>query len=306
MPCRHTEDRLFYGYRLRAPLPLTSLPPLPQAGVADITVVVGDVPPHLAAPIWSNPFIEIGEDGGVLVRLGDDVRFMVRDGRQVVINGTATSSMGEVETLLLGTVAGVLLHQRGDLLLHASCVVIGDRAVAIAGPSGRGKSTLAAALVAQGHAPLSDDICRVRFADGCAWAVPGSARLRLWPDAARTLGHAPETLATGRPGHPKRLLVPLLPSVAPVRLGAIIRLRIDTRLDAPRRARLSGPVAIMPAEDVLYRARLGRRLGRRIGLFQDLTRLAALVPVFSLTRTGNPTDLSELARLVISATTDDP
>ena len=88
-----------------------------------------------------------------------------------------------------------------------------------------------------------------------------------------------------------------------VPLGALIRLRVDTRLDRPSLVRLSGPTAIMPAEDVVYRARLGRRLGHRIGLFQDLTRLATLVPVFGLTRTGNPEDLPDQVRLVVSVMT---
>ncbi len=298
------EDRLFYGYRLRTALLLESLPTLPRDGVADITVDMGEVPRHLTAPTWTSAFIEIGEDGGVLVRVGDGLRFMVRDGRQVVVDEATAANLGDVEALLLGAVAGVLLHQRGDLVLHASGVVIGGRAVALAGPSGRGKSTLAAALAALGYAPLCDDLFRVRLADDGVWAIPGSSRLRLWPQAAVLLSHAPETLATGRPGHPKRLLV-LPPAPAPVPLAALIRLRLDTRLDTPRLTRLSGPSAIMPAEDLVYRARLGRRLGRRIGLFQDMTRLGAQVPVFALTRIGNPKDLSDLARLVVSAMTDD-
>ncbi len=297
------EDRLFYGYRLRTSLRLEALPSLPQEGEADITLEVGDVPRHLAALTWSSPFIEIGEDGRVLVHFGDGVRFLVRDGWRVVLDEASASCLGDIEALLLGTVAGVLLHQRGDLPLHASGVVIGNRAVALAGPSGRGKSTLAAALAAQEYALISDDIFRVRFTDGKAWAVPGSSRLRLWPHAAGLLFRAPETLVTGRIGHPKRLLV-LPPAPEAVPLGALIRLRIDTRLKTPRLTRLSGPMAIMPAEDVVYRARLGRRLGRRIGLFQDLARLAALVPVFALTRTGDPDDLSDLARLVVSVMTD--
>ena len=283
-------------------MPLASLPPLLRDGEADIEVEVGEVPPNLTAPIWSNPFIEIGEDGGVLVRAGDSVRFMVRGGRQVMLDEGAASRLGDVEALLLGPVAGVLLHQRRNLALHASSVVIGGRAVAIAGPSGRGKSTLAAALVARGFTPFGDDISRVRFTHDGAWAVPGSPRLRLWPHAANLLSLAPETLAAGRSGHPKRLLV-LPPALEAVPLGALIRLRVDTRLDRPSLVRLSGPTAIMPAEDVVYRARLGRRLGHRIGLFQDLTRLATLVPVFGLTRTGNPEDLPDQVRLVVSVMT---
>jgi hypothetical protein len=301
MPCSHDVDRRFYGYRLRTDLPLTSLPSLPGDEAADMELSVGDVPDHLSAPVWTSPFIEIGSNDEVLVRLGQQVRFLLRQGRWIVVNPAALSQMAVVESMLHGVVGGVVLHQRGDLILHASCVVVGDRAVAIAGPSGRGKSTLAGALVAQGHGLLTEDLCRIRFADGAAWAIPGSSWLRLWPDAAGVLGHEPDSLPLGRPGHPKRLLR-LPPAAQPaVRLDGVVRLRVDARQEEPVLTRLLGPGAIMPMEDLVYRARLGRRLGRRIGLFQDLARLAGLARFFSLTRGENPAALPEQVRLVLSA-----
>ncbi|HXP97179.1 MAG TPA: serine kinase [Telmatospirillum sp.] len=299
------EDRLFYGYRLRTDLLLPSLPSMSREGAEDIELRVGDVPAQLSAATWRSPFVEIGADSDVLARVGERIRFLIRDGRQVIINEAPPSRITEIETLLHGVVAGILLHQRGDLALHASCVVIGDRAVAIAGPGGRGKSTLAAVLVAQGYPLLTDDVCRVRFANGSAWAMPGSSRLRLWPDAARTLGHAPDTLAVGRPGHLKRQLPSSLVSTNPIRLGAILRLGVDSRQDTPSLVRLSGLATVIRSDEVLYRARLGRLLGRKVSLFEDLTRLLALVPMFSLTRTERSSDLSDMARLVISAASDD-
>jgi hypothetical protein len=294
------EDRILYGYRLRTDLPLTSLPSAVGDGPPEIELRFGEIPQTLDAVTWRSPFIEIGTDGDVLMRLGDHTRFLVREGREVIVDEGAASHMADVETFLVGAVSGVLLHQRSDLALHASCVAIDGKAVAIVGPSGQGKSTLAAVLAARGATLLTDDVCRILFERQNVWAVPGSCRLRLWPDAARTLDHAPETLPIGRSGHPKRLLVFPFGAVEPVPLAAIIRLGIDTRLETPCLTRLSGPGSVMPAEELLYRARLGRRLGRRIPLFQGLTRLAALVPVFRLTRTGDAADLPELAGLVAS------
>ncbi|MEJ1969001.1 MAG: hypothetical protein WDN03_10295 [Rhizomicrobium sp.] len=295
------EDRYFYGYRLRTELPIASFPPLPREGAADIVLRHGDVPPSLDAPVWKSPFIEVDTDGCLLLKASGQLRFLIRDGRDVVADLGPNCPIQDVETFLQGTAAGVLLHQRGDLILHASCVHGGDGAVAIAGLSGRGKSTLAAGLVAHGYEAMTDDICRIAVGDGRAHAFPGPLRLRLWPDAARALSHPPESLLAGRPGHAKRLLVLPPGRCEPAPLGAIVRLGVDPRLKAPTLIRLSGPASVMPATEMLYRARLGRHLGRREGQFQDLTRLATLVPIFSLTRTGNVADLPDLVRLAASA-----
>ena len=54
-----------------------------------------------------------------------------------------------------------------DLLIHASCVAIGGRAVLLAGLSGSGKSDLALRLIDRGAALVSDDYTELRRrADG--------------------------------------------------------------------------------------------------------------------------------------------
>lgn len=64
---------------------------------------------------------------------------------------------------LVGPLAGasilsVVLALRGRTAMHASCVAIGSKAVAIIGLSGAGKSTLSAALCSGGAALVSDDL----------------------------------------------------------------------------------------------------------------------------------------------------
>jgi serine kinase of HPr protein (carbohydrate metabolism regulator) len=53
---------------------------------------------------------------------------------------------------------GFVLLLRGCISLHACAVAIDDRAVAIVGPAGAGKSTTAAALADQGYSILAEDV----------------------------------------------------------------------------------------------------------------------------------------------------
>jgi len=299
------EDRLFYGYRLRTDVTLPSLPLMPMDGAPDLTLCRGVVPDGLPETTWTSPFVEIGDDGAVLVRIGDTLRFLVRDGCRIVLDQNGPPESSVVETFLFSAVAGIVLHQRGVLPLHASCVMVGDVAVALAGVSGRGKSTLAGALSMQGHPVVTDDVCPIEFRGNVAMAIPGPARLRLWPDSAHRLGVSPDQLQTGRPGHPKRVLAAAACGT-PSPLGALIRIAVDKRLDRPVMHRLTGPSTMTPMEELVYRTRLGRRLGRRLGLFQDLVRLAGVVPIFQLIRpegTAHLPQLIDLVRSTVSAGT---
>ncbi|GAB3124745.1 serine kinase [Novispirillum itersonii] len=297
-------DYCYYGYRLRSTLPLENLPPLPPGDTAEVILEQGDVPPVLDPLRWKNRFFQVDTLGRALVTLGGPLRFLVTDGRTLRINDATPDARRDVEALLQGAVAGVVLHQRGVLALHASCVAEQGRAVAISGASGQGKSTLAAALAAQGLSLLSDDLIRIGFAATDALAFPGPSRVRLWPDAAKALNHTPGSLQTGRTGHPKRLLV-LPPAPGPVPLKALLRLTVDTGLKRPTLTRLTGTARLLPMEDLVYRLPLGHQLGRSGEIFQTLTDLIHRVPVYNLARTGDARDLPELTALVRQVLADD-
>ncbi|MDN5939474.1 MAG: hypothetical protein L0H83_12550, partial [Salinisphaera sp.] len=59
--------------------------------------------------------------------------------------------------LLAGSVPACLLALAGETVLHASAVTVNGRAIAFAGHSGSGKSTVAAMACAQGAGLLTDD-----------------------------------------------------------------------------------------------------------------------------------------------------
>ena len=120
----------------------------------------------------------------------DTGTFEIRPGdRTIAWHRGAVATDEAMRADLLGRVIAFAAHSDGALGLHASAVCIDGRAIALVGPKGVGKSTLAFALVRQGARLITDDTLIVRFdATGASWAVPGLQRLRLWEDSARALG----------------------------------------------------------------------------------------------------------------------
>lgn len=110
----------------------------------------------------------------------------------------------------------------GQLQLHASTVVINDKAVAITGPSGCGKSGFALALMTRGAALLADDITWLTVQDEGLMAncpEPLSGRIE-----ARGLG----------------ILEAPAANPAPLHLIVDLGRRETTRLPEPRYVTLAG------------------------------------------------------------------
>ena len=121
--------------------------------------------------------------------LSHQVRFdITAGGDRVAISWTPDVAATHVQTLLLTTVMGYLLHCRGRLATHASVVLRRSAAFVLAGNRGSGKSTTAAALVARGCTPVSDDVAALTQGRQRWEVAPGPAGMRLAPDSRTALG----------------------------------------------------------------------------------------------------------------------
>jgi hypothetical protein len=89
--------------------------------------------------------------------------------------------------LLLDQVLPLLLSQRGKLVLHASAVAGPGGALAFTGPSGEGKSTLAASFSTHGYDLLTDDCLMLEDRSGSIFGTPLYPSLRLYPEVIQTL-----------------------------------------------------------------------------------------------------------------------
>jgi hypothetical protein len=83
------------------------------------------------------------------------------------------------EHRIVSSAVCTLLAMRSDLVLHASAVAVGDRAVLFCGPTGRGKSTLALTLGEAGYAVLGEDGVAIDLEQGAPVAFPGARGIRV-------------------------------------------------------------------------------------------------------------------------------
>lgn len=131
-----------------------------------------------------------------LVRYRRIGSFYVRRGEEIAVHPIPGVGEEVLRTFLLGPVLGLLLLQRGELVLHASAVEMQGAAAVFLGGKGFGKSTLAARLYQQGHGVIADDITAIQIGKKVSKTSPGFPGLKLWPDAINLLGedsrgHAP-------------------------------------------------------------------------------------------------------------------
>jgi hypothetical protein len=123
--------------------------------------------------------------------------FLVRGGSEIVVDAPLHVEWPRLRLFTLGPALGVLLRQRGRLVLHASALSVDGAAIAFLGGSGWGRSTIAAALQARGHGIAADDIVAVdvRGDQDTPLVYPGFPQVKLWPDAAAALlGRSPDAL----------------------------------------------------------------------------------------------------------------
>lgn len=219
-----------------------------------------------------------------------------------------SSDLDDACELLTATVFSCVLTQRGLTCLHASVVAIEDRAIALIGAKGAGKSTLALALARRGGRLVSDDVAAVSLHDGTCWVAVGRAALRMRPDSAATLSAGFTALrpvwATAPPTLDKRYYEPEehMRSLADARLPLA-----GVFLLAPRGSTATATVrTVAPAE--LLPALLANRHTAAVldpaGHRRDFACLGALVQCVPGHELSRPDDLDTVAGVAAAVLTE--
>ena len=290
----HATSYRLFGLNLRSEIDLAGLAPAVEAVAPDVEVAFGPIPAGEDRPGYSAV-----ADGTLLsvVKVG---RYLIRDGREIVVDPAPGASERNVRLFLLGSAIGALLHQRGLLPLHANAIDIGGRAVAFSGHSGAGKSTIAAWFHDRGYSILADDVCVIGFdGAGRAIAYPGIPRLRLWREALEATGRDADAYDRSFDDIDKYDVPTLTDSkLEPLPLGAIYLLRKveegekgDAAID-----RLTGVDAIETLMSNTYRGGYLRTIGRTGEHLAACVRVARAVPVFRAQRLWGFERFDEQAR----------
>lgn len=288
------------GWRVCSDLPIPELPQFPEAGIStgpsDITVTVGPVSEELDDPIGLNGFLKVGRDGTVLMKVAEDLRFLVTGGRDVTVEFRSELGRETWRLYFLGTILHYICHQRGTYPLHAACLSIAGKTVAIAGHSGDGKSTLAYELLRRGHHLLSDDLTVLQSEGEDIRVVPAYPRLRLWRESLVAAGTDTDGLLRVRPDMDKFVIEPRGGfDPAPTKLAAVVVITAERDFDLKRYGPAEAVTLLLPH---ICRPKVAALLGRQADLLRFTARIAVQSPVYQLKRPKRFDRLADVATAI--------
>jgi hypothetical protein len=275
-------------------LPGAIVAPRPACG-ADVTIRRGAAPFCVESASTRGPNWAIDGDR-FLLRIPDVARLLVTGGRSIEVELEGAGTIADAAPFVAGSAFGILLHQRGHVLLHASAVSVDGGAVLFCGPSGAGKSTLAAALDRRGHALVTDDICAIGFdAGGKPFAHPDGRSLKLWAQAIERLDLGESRGAAVRDRLQKFYVEPSRAPGAALPLRAVYALREDRLGRRIEIERLNVVDAAAMLRNNAYHPQIIRRMGREAPYFRAVAAILSAASVFTLAR---PLEFSRLLETV--------
>ncbi|GAB3254595.1 phosphoenolpyruvate carboxykinase (ATP) [Nocardioides dilutus] len=212
-----------------------------------------------------------------------------------------------LSVLVGGTLLAFVLTMRGETVLHASAVQVGDAALAFIGASGMGKSTMATLMCADVARLITDDVLRLDTTSSPPTCALGATELRLRKGAehlsarlAHQLGSAPGLRVTGDARH---ALAAEPATTEDLPLAALV---VPVPDHSPGR-RTPEIALLAPKDAMVLLAQFPRLLGwqdaaARRAIFHQLADVVDRVPVHAAVLPWGPPFSEDIASQVLRAT----
>jgi hypothetical protein len=174
---------------------------------AGLRLIVGERTAAVPSGVWFHNYIcrQTGAllmscarrpDGYLLRSYGVGDFTVSSTGTDVLCNPEAGASDSAIDEAFLHAVVPLVESLRGHDGLHASAVEVGSKAIAFAGFSMAGKSTLTAYIGQLGYRVLCDDYVGLEARPDGVYLKPGARAVRLRDDAPAGLAQLPRTVRT--------------------------------------------------------------------------------------------------------------
>jgi hypothetical protein len=273
------------GLTVGSEIALPGLNAATDTGAApDVTIAPSPVPASLAEATIGGPTWQIAGQQFLLTIPGV-ARFLLTAGHGIMFEPDRNGDATDIPIFILGTVFGILLHQRGQIVLHASAVRVNGKAVLFCGRSGSGKSTLAAALAQRGLSLVTDDVCAISIAaNGTPIVHPDGRQLKLWTQAIDRLDLTASRGERVRNRLEKYYVSPGEAFADALPLAAVYALREARPPLRPGIERQNAVDAALILRHDAYRPRLVSRMGQKPDYFRAAIAIANSACLFTLTR----------------------
>jgi hypothetical protein len=311
-----------FGLRLHSNQEIPGFRPVPVEPLFDVEVSLGDFPEHVGRRVppdeeglYISP--DFGDNGQRTSRVwqlqgGEYFRILYDDGTDCVIDREGRRiwiwwpepfTVADVVPYLQGQILGFAQRLRGVTCLHASAILVGDRALVLTGPGGAGKSSTAAAFLQLGLPVLADDVVPIFTGEDGFMVRPAHSRLWLRPDMVEALYGSSDALPQFAPSWEKLYLdmnaVPPGQPEEPKPLGAIYLL--GDRADEPERPFVADAPRHEAVLELLRNTYVNHLLNpeMRAREFALLTHLQPSVTVRMAHPHTDPSRIDQLCRVIL-------
>jgi hypothetical protein len=242
------------------------------------------------------------KDGRTFLRWPDLFECVIdATGREIKVRCLGSASVESFYSYLLGQAVSFALLKQGVEQFHATVLSIDGKALALTGDCGRGKSTLAGALLRCGAKLLVDDMLVLREEHGRLMAYPGPAALKLMPDSARAFNLSMRKALRMNPLVEKKIFPVREAQEDPIPLRHIYALTGPSRRTKQTRIRRCSPsqscIELVAAAYNLDDSR-GERMARQLDWAGAVSRA---VPVSRLSFPRKLEHVDEVAQVLVSS-----